>query len=60
METVVTNQLMGFSPNCMFRLPRILALMGFRHIMSINGCTLLFEFVTNTGYLSVSNVFIRK
>lgn len=36
-------------------LPRTLALTGVHHVMSINGCTLLFEVVTliNTGYLSV-------
>lgn len=35
---------------------------GFPSVLSVNGCTLLFEFVTmiNTGYLSVSSVFIRK
>lgn len=46
-RTEVTNfSLTGFSPRCMFHWPRILALMGFYHIVSINGCTLLFEFVT--------------
>lgn len=55
-------QLVGFSPNHTFCLSRSLALMGFHHVVSINGCTLPYEFVTliNTGYLSVSNVFIRN
>lgn len=62
-ETEVTDcQLAGLSPPCTSPLPRIPPLLDLRHITSINGCTLLLEFVTliNTGYLSVSSVFIRK
>lgn len=42
--------------------PRDSCTNGFPSVLSVNGCTLLFGFVTmiNTGYLSVSSVFIRK
>lgn len=44
------------------RFPRDSCTNGFPSVLSVNGCTLLFGFVTmiNTGYLSVSSVFIRK
>lgn len=49
-ETGDKPQLVGFSPK-QVPLPKILALVGFHHIMSINGCTLLFEFVTDKYWI---------